>query len=298
MTPEERDDLLSSYVLGLLGRDETATVEDLVARDRGAAQDLGALHEAWALVALDAPVRRPDPALRDRVLRAARAGRSGGRSGARRGRIGRIHLPAGPAALVAAAACAAALFATWWAVDLQGDLRRLTDDTAALSAVVQADAKRLEELASSQASVAANPPPDAAAVNEALTLALDDGDRQRSVMAAVTLDDEAWDGTLEATDAGHGATARYLWSTTVGAGVLITRGLPDLPLGTVYEVWLDDGVSVISGGIFTPNSRGDATVLVEPDGQMRPLWISVGVSPASGAETVTQPVVLAGLVGG
>lgn len=306
VTPEERDDLLSGYVLGLLGRDETAAIEQLITRDAAAARELAALRAVTDLIALDVPLRRADPSLRQRVLTAARADRAARASLESEPRRLRgllrdwLHLPLSGSAstFTTIAAASIAVVAMWWAVDLQGDLDHLRKDTAALSAVVQADAKRLEQLvtadeAAGAAQEVAVPSDDS---TTALTLALDQSSRERELMAAVTLDERAWAGNLEPTDAGHGATARYLWSTSVNAGVLIAQGLPDLPLGSVYQVWLDDGVTVIPGDTFAPNPRGDATVLVLPDGQVQPLFISVAVSPVGGSTTIVQPVVLFGRV--
>src|SRR2546428_13956457 len=71
MTPEEREQLLAAYALGTLPGPEAAEVEALVRSDSAAARELESFHDIVDYVALAAPLRRADPRLRDRVLRAA-----------------------------------------------------------------------------------------------------------------------------------------------------------------------------------------------------------------------------------
>ena len=88
----------------------------------------------------------------------------------------------------------------------------------------------------------------------------------------------------------------FLWSSDVGAGWLTTYGLPPLPLGEVYEVWLHDGVRAVSGGTFLPDQVGSIESVVRPASLIRPLRISLAVASEGGSETVGSPVVLLGRI--
>ena len=61
MTPQEREELLAAYALGGLSSAEASTVENLARNDPGAARELAEYQEVADLIALDAPLRRPDP---------------------------------------------------------------------------------------------------------------------------------------------------------------------------------------------------------------------------------------------
>ena len=182
----------------------------------------------------------------------------------------------------------AALTIVLWGVGVQGDLSELRRETATLAAVVQADAKLIAELTSVEQGLAASEV-------LRLELATDEFGAERDAIVAVTLDPAAWTGVFEETTASHGASGEYRWSNTVAAGVIVVRRLPTLPLQSVYELWLDDGVQLMSGGTFVPNARGDGTVLVQPRGVIQPLRISIAVAPAGGSPVIGSPVVLSGI---
>ena len=275
MTPDERAELLAGYVLGALSRPERDAVERLVRSDASAAADLAALHRVVDLVALDVPLQRADPALRARVLEAARSA-----SRPRRIRVAPWRLAAVAAALVAV------VFGGMWGMRFQDQLTDIQQQNAALSAVVQAEAKRLDALGAKGEEAEAT----------ALQLELAASQEEQQLLVAVTLDPEVWSGVFAETEASHGATGRFLWSAALGAGVVVAQGLPALPLDAVYQIWVDDGLQLRPAGIFVPNERGDATVLAETDTPIQPLRISVAVSPVEGIATMGQPVVLSGVV--
>ncbi len=140
MTPEEREDLLAAYALGTLSAPDAAAVEQLVRSDSAAAADLTAYHEMVDLIALSAPLRRADPSLRDRVLRAARRASLAG--------PGRRWWSYSWRPAAAIAAVAAALLLLTWGVNLQRTIDRQSANNAAIAAVVEASAKQIQQLAS------------------------------------------------------------------------------------------------------------------------------------------------------
>ncbi|MXW23437.1 MAG: DUF3040 domain-containing protein, partial [Chloroflexi bacterium] len=71
MRPQEREELLAAYALDALSGPEADEVEALVAGDPEAAEPLAAYREIADLIGLEAPLRRTDPALRERMLQSA-----------------------------------------------------------------------------------------------------------------------------------------------------------------------------------------------------------------------------------
>src|SRR3990172_763096 len=130
MTPEDRGARPAGYALGSLSAPDARDAERLARSDGHAAAELAAYREIADLIALSVPLREADPALRQRVLSAARRGQAWSRRPLRR------YLP------IAGVAAALAIV-TLWAASLQSSLVQLRHQTAALSAVVEADAKRL-----------------------------------------------------------------------------------------------------------------------------------------------------------
>lgn len=278
MTAEERQELLAGYALGTLSEPDARAAERLVRSDADAAAELASYHEIVDLIALSAPLRRADPTLRERVLRAARRG-TGGVSGWQRARR-QLAASAGWAA-----AAAAVLAAAIWISDLQGDIDRLRDDSAALNAVVQATAKQVDALAAVDTEDASS---------RALALQLQQALAEQQAMAAIGTDPDATTTTLNSAAAGVAASGHYRYSESAGAGLLIVYGLPELPIGEVYQVWLEDSLRAVSGGVFFAPAGGDATVLVETEAQLLPIRVSVRVAPQGGDSAPNGLLVLSG----
>jgi anti-sigma factor RsiW len=277
VTPEERDDLLAAYALGTLSGPDAAAVEQLIRGDSGARHELAAYHEIVDLIALSVPLRRADPALRERVLRAARHGR--GIRMPRRWRHTRQ--------LVMGAAAAAAVAALAWGLDTRAELRQQSRDAAAVAAIVRANAKELQQLQAAGVTMEAS---------EDLRQQLQTAVADQQLVIAITTDRDVRTSQLDATSAGHGATARFLWSAAVGGGVLVARGLPALPLDSVYQVWLDDGQELVSGGTALPDERGSVEKVVRPRLAQSPIRVTVSVAPAGGSDAVGRIVVLSGAI--
>ena len=280
MTPEERDELLAAYALGTLPGSESATVEELVRHDSAAASELARYHDVIDLVALNAPLRRADPSLRNRVLDVARAGREERIVWFRRWSRWQV------ASVVAAAVAGFAIIG--WGMGVQHQLAAQSKQNAALAAVVEASAKHIQQLTQNGAS---------AAVSEDLKTQLQTALADQELVTAINADQQSKMSVLEPTAAGHGAVARYLWSGEAGAGVLLARGLPDLPLDSVYQIWFDDGKKTFSVGTFTPDERSAVQKVVRlPSGAGAPKRVSVSVAPAGGSSSVGRLVVLSGAV--
>ncbi|MFA7248238.1 MAG: hypothetical protein WC273_01235 [Dehalococcoidia bacterium] len=271
MTPEEREELLASHALGTLSAPDAADAERLMRSDSDAAAQYHAYREIADLIALSAPLRRAEPALRARVIAAARRSRS------RRPRFSTRQLP------VLALAAALALV-TIWAATLQFSLAQLRDQTSSLSAVVESDAKRLDRLAGA-----------ASGVQEARTLSLqlNSALKDEQAVQAVQADPKAVVTALEPTPASHGAAGAYMSSEAAGASVILLRNLPTLPLGGAYRVWLEDPLSQLTlAASFVPDSEMGARVALQRDVRLEAVRIYVVATSRADDPSATGPVVL------
>jgi hypothetical protein len=273
MRPEEREELLAGYALGTLNAPDTAEVESLVRRDRTAAEELNSYHEFVDLIALSVPLKRADPSLRGRVLKAARSER---RRGSRIAAITRWTPAAAALAVVA-----------FWAASLQTTVTDLRDDTAALSAIVQAQAKQIEQLNADD--LLRDRSADAAQA-----IVLDVRDAQRT-MIGILSDPEPMTAVLDSTSSGHGATGIYTWSSIENAGMVTLQNLPPLGIGGSYVVWVEDEDSrEMLTQTFVSDSDGSARELLRGTADADPVRIYV---KAVDAFNNSGLVVLQGVVG-
>ena len=273
MTSEERDAQLAAYALGSLSGPEANAVEELARSDPAAARQLAEYQEVADLIALDAPLQRADPALRARVLRAARQA----------DRPGRRRIPF-VQTLAIAALLAAVAVAVGWGVRLQGELDSLRQESTELQVAVASDSRRIDVL--DRELVAGGDQ----ALRAELQRVRDTHEKTVAILAAR----DVWTAELASAEGGHGASGRCVWSAAHNSGVLIAQGLPPLPLGILYEVWLDDGEQLISAGTFLPSTDGEAQVLIELDAPFEPRSVTIATGPPGGAGSLQPPIVLGG----
>ena len=275
MTPEEREALLASYALGTLSAPDIEDVERLLRSDPAAEVEVEHYREISELIALSAPLRRPPSALRERVITAARRGSAASR---RRWRIpvGRI-LPAASLAAVLA-------IVTFWAVNLQQELRELRQEAALLTAVVESDAKRLDQLTAA----------DATQGDRSVRLETRLHDQQ--LATAVLTDPEAIQLELSPTSAAHGATGSFAWSASADAAVANLLGLSPLPFGSEYRVLLSDRFgNYVASASTVVDEFGNALVAFSTPPGSRPAAVAV-IATDLGADTRLPegPIVLEG----
>jgi len=273
MTPDEREELLAAYALGTLSAPDAADVESLVSTNAAAAADLARYHELVDLIALSVPMRRADPRLRERVLDAARR-----ESLARRMR--RPHF----SRLLPVAALAAVLALTFvWGMSLRATVSDLRSESAALTALVEANAKRLDTLDGSQNVQ------ESRALGVQLATALQD----QQVIAAVQTDPNVRSTDFEPTASGHGAGGRYLWSESADAAVIVAHDLPQIPFGNVYRVWIEDSLSRLTPVMtFVPDGIGNAQVILRSPVIAEATRIFIVATSNDDSDTVEGPVVL------
>jgi len=272
MTPEEREALIAGYALGSLSDPDARDAERLIRTDEDAAQEYEAYVDLAGMIALSVPLRHADPALRERVLEVARRSPSPWRARPNWRRF-----------LPAAGLAAALAVVSVWAVSLQSTLSDLRTEQAALAAVVEASAKRIDVLDQTTVDVQQA---------QSLSVMLETAIRDQQAMLAVQADPDADALVLTATGAAHGGAGQYVWSRMHSAGVLIAHRLPPLPIGASYKAWLENSRGeVIASATFIPAANGDATVVFAFEGEEVPTRVFVVASSAGGMD---GPVVLRG----
>ena len=273
MTSEERTELLAAYALCGLSAADASAVEELARSDPAAARELAEYQEVADLIALDAPLRPADPLLRARVLRdARRTERAAGR------RIPILRT------LAMAAVVAAFALSLGWALRLQGEVNDLRQEAVALQSAGTSYSGRIDVLERR----------DVGAGDEAIRAELSLVRETQKQFIVVLGDPDRTTAELVSAAGGHGASGRCVWSASLNAGVVIARDLPPLPLGTLYEVWLDDGVRMVSAGTFLPATDGEADVLIELDEAFEPRFVTIATAPPGGAASLQPPIVLSG----
>lgn len=106
----------------------------------------------------------------------------------------------------------------------------------------------------------------------------------------------AADRVLHAADAEHytvtldGATASLVRSPSQRRAVLVTTDMPPAPAGKVYQLWLQDGDTMVPAGLMPP--RENQTVLLDGDAA-RAVGAGITVEPAGGSPAPTSaPIAL------
>lgn len=272
MTPEEREALLASYALGTLSAPDAIDAERLVRSDEDAAAEYETYRELADLIALSVPLRRADPSLRQRVIAAARSDRPRWR----RGIFQRRHLPM-------AGLAAALMIVAVWAVSLQQSIDSLREQSATLTAIVEAEVKRTDTVEMANA-----------AISESRTLGnqLEQVLRDQQAILQVQADPDAYRIDLQQTSASHGAAGQYLWSDQANAGIALVQHMPPLPVGSNYKVWLEDRLgNIVLASTFTPDEQGNAQVVLQHTAGAEPVHLYV-IPGATGSGSREGPIVL------
>lgn len=263
MTNHAVAELLPAYALDALDEDDRRTVEAHLASCAACRDELAALRESTAALALTAPALQPPPELRARVLARAtgravasppaglRAVPTGAASGPRSGRAWQWLAAA---SLVIAAASGAVLLNT-------------TSDRAALrDALARADAALAEQ---------------------SLALA------ERDSLLARVLGPEVEIATLTATDAVP--SLRLFRDRSRDALVLAARRLPPASAGRTYQLWgIGADGQPVGLGTFNTGPDGTAIVVLNVPREARYGVSAVTEEPAGGSAAPTTTPFLVG----
>jgi hypothetical protein len=283
---------LEAYSLGALEGREARRVE----RHLKDCRDCAGLARAYR-VAVDqlpyaVPIYRPGPRLRQIVL----------------GSVGALRPSLSPAALVRGSrwwAAAAVVFlavgigAIAWAASLSAEVRELKADNARLAELTHlSEAQRAallrfqSELFSTQTQLYTTQ-----SAQERLVKAQE----EQNTLIVLALDPALEPTELGGTEIAPQASCRYVWSAQQSLGALTCTNLPSTNV-YAYQLWIDRGNDIISGGVFTPTREGSAQHLVkmgpnydEGYGEpFRDMWVTLETSsdarnPSEDVVLVTQP---------
>jgi len=84
------------------------------------------------------------------------------------------------------------------------------------------------------------------------------------------------------------ATATIVRSPSLHKAVLVTAGMPAAPAGKVYELWLQQGTTMVKAGFMPPGPAN--TVLLRGDA-VTAAGAGITIEPAGGSDTPTLPPV-------
>ncbi|GAB4517969.1 MAG: hypothetical protein OHK0046_25140 [Anaerolineae bacterium] len=104
---------------------------------------------------------------------------------------------------------------------------------------------------------------------------------------------------LTATQAGgDAATANITWVSGTEIGSLFVDGLPPLPNGQTYQLWLENDTETVSLGTFTVNPDGSGALIFQsPEPIVEFQRIGISVEDAAGSSTrPTTPHVVVGQI--
>ncbi|MCG8353307.1 MAG: anti-sigma factor [Chloroflexales bacterium] len=114
-----------------------------------------------------------------------------------------------------------------------------------------------------------------------------------AVATAVFGDEDAQERRLAPTDAAPNAEGRVLVAPSAPGLALYTKDLPQLPEGSVYQIWWTLPDQTVSIGVFQINAQGRSWNLIRPEQPLAPPQrIFVTVEPAGGSPQPTGPVYL------
>lgn len=100
--------------------------------------------------------------------------------------------------------------------------------------------------------------------------------------------------TLDAHDPARGAHARAYVSHKNGM-VFTADGLPQVPTGKVYQLWIIVDAKPISVGVFTPDATGNVYAVMDtPSISVMPTRVAVTLEPAGGLPQPSGTVYLDG----
>ncbi len=87
------------------------------------------------------------------------------------------------------------------------------------------------------------------------------------------------------------AGAYYVWTSASKSGALVCQDMPPAPDGMVYQLWLSDGQTTVSGGTFTPVA-GQCQHFVSLEDCAPISEVIVSLEPAGGSASPSSNTVL------
>ena len=100
---------------------------------------------------------------------------------------------------------------------------------------------------------------------------------------------------LAGQEAAPGASGRAFWSRSHGV-MFTATGLPALPKGKVYQLWVVTKTAPLSAGLLTPDGSGHVMAVADMPPGVEPVAVAVTIEPEGGVPSPTGARYLVGLV--
>ena len=98
---------------------------------------------------------------------------------------------------------------------------------------------------------------------------------------------------MQAVEPGSAAIAQVAWLENSNTAILRAENFPLLEAGKEYQLWLISGDQRTSGGVFTVDDYGCATILFHPEGSLEDFdGMGITPEPAGGSPGPTAPPVV------
>ncbi len=277
MDCEEARQDLEAYALRALDPAQTRRIATHIAECNACARQARAYQQAVDYLALDVPLYRASPRLKERVM--------GGIGAFRPPVYAAIFKHRWIAASAAAVLFAAAIGALVWAVILSREVSRLKDDNANLAVLTQLDASQRAALLSLQGELS-----NARNDQQKMSSTLD----EQSKLIVLALDPGLIPSQLQGTTLAPQSKCNYVWSTTQSLGALTCKDIPGTSSQLAYQLWAVRGDKVIPLASFQPRTDGSASVLVkypaDPTGPVTDMWVTLEQATSSHSKPSTDVV--------
>jgi anti-sigma-K factor RskA len=100
---------------------------------------------------------------------------------------------------------------------------------------------------------------------------------------------------LAGQDVAPGASGRAFWSRSDGV-MFTATGLPPLPKGKVYQLWVVTSAAPLSAGLLTPDESGHVMAVADMPPGVEPVAVAVTIEPEGGVPSPTGAKYLVGVV--
>ena len=100
---------------------------------------------------------------------------------------------------------------------------------------------------------------------------------------------------LTGQDVAPGASGRAFWSRSNGV-MFTATGLPPLPKGKVYQLWVVTKSAPLSAGLLTPDGSGHVMAVADMPPDVEPVAVAVTIEPEGGVPSPTGARYLVGVV--
>jgi anti-sigma-K factor RskA len=270
MTHDEVQALASEYVLGALDEVTRGRVAAHLSSCQACAADFRQVAQVLDGIGRSVPDVAPPASLRERIAGIpGRAPQIPARAGAGRVPSAAIRTaPRGAPWFAAIAASLVAAVAMWQAFGARAEIQRLRRELAQMQVMVG----------------------EGQVARASLQEQVDEFTRLAGVLRASDV------VTYSLAGSGTAASAKARAYVTHKNGMAFyAEGLPSLPAGKVYQLWVIVGSTPVSAGTFSPDANGRVqTVVATPDIAALPGIVAVTLEPAGGLPKPSTDPILVG----